>query len=224
VGPHEGRKAFCLQSLPPAGSLEESNARVAKVAGFSLHAGVAAARHERQKLERLCRYITRPAIAEPRLSLTPSGNVRCQLKTPYRDGTTHVIFEPLDFMARLVALVPRPRVNLTRYHGVFAPNSPWRGAITPGRRGKGANRKVSDEEEEDTPVARRTAMSWAQRLKRVFGIDIETCPACGGAVRIIASIEDPVIIKKILAHLEQAAPVREVVRLPEPRASPDGWV
>jgi hypothetical protein len=100
VGPHEGRKAFCLQSLPPAGSLEESNARVAKVAGFSLHAGVAAARHERQKLERLCRYITRPAIAEPRLSLTPSGNVRCQLKTPYRDRTTHVIFEPLDFMYR----------------------------------------------------------------------------------------------------------------------------
>ena len=82
-------------------------------------AGVAAARHERQKLERLCRYIARPAIAEPRLSLTPSGNVRYQLKTPYRDGTTHVIFEPLDFMARLAALVPRPRVNLTHYHGVF---------------------------------------------------------------------------------------------------------
>ncbi|HYQ71011.1 MAG TPA: transposase, partial [Gammaproteobacteria bacterium] len=130
VGPHEGRKAFCLQSLPPAGSLEESNARVAKVAGFSLHAGVAAACHERQKLERLCRYITRPAIAEPRLSLTPSGNVRYQLKTPYRDGTTHVIFEPLDFIARLAALVPRPRVNLTRYHGVFAPNSPHRAWVT----------------------------------------------------------------------------------------------
>ncbi len=91
VGPQQGRKAFCLQSLPAAGSLEESGARVAKVAGFSLHAGVAAARHERQKLERLCRYITRPAIAEPRLSLTPSGNVRYQLKTPYRDGTTHVL-------------------------------------------------------------------------------------------------------------------------------------
>jgi hypothetical protein len=67
----------------------------------ALHAGVTAARHERRKLERLCRYITRPAIAEPRPSLTPHGNVRYQLKTPYRDGTTHIIFEPLDFMARL---------------------------------------------------------------------------------------------------------------------------
>jgi hypothetical protein len=37
---------------------------------------------------------------------------------PYRDGTTHVIFKPLDFIARLVALVPRPGVNLTRFHGV----------------------------------------------------------------------------------------------------------
>jgi len=222
VGPHEGRKAFCLQSLPPAGSLEESNARVAKVAGFSLHAGVAAACHERQKLERLCRYITRPAIAEPRLSLTPSGNVRYQLKTPYRDGTTHVIFEPLDFMARLAALVPRPRVNLTRYHGVFAPNSPHRAWVTKAGRGRGANRKVLEEGEEDTPAARRSAMSWAQRLKRVFRIDVETCQACGGAVKIIASIEDPVVIQKILAHLEQATPVREVVQLPGPRAPPDG--
>jgi hypothetical protein len=124
VGPQQGRKAFCLQSLPAAGSLEESGARVAKVAGFSLHAGVAAARHERQKLERLCRYITRPAIAEPRLSLTPSGNVRYQLQTPYRDSTRHVIFEPLDFMARLAALVTRPFANLTRHHGVFVPLCP----------------------------------------------------------------------------------------------------
>ena len=75
------------------------------------------------------------AIAEPRLSLTPSGNVRYQLNTPYRNGTMHVIFEPLDSMARLAALVPRPRVNLTRYHGVFAPNSPHRAPVTKAGRG-----------------------------------------------------------------------------------------
>jgi hypothetical protein len=134
VGPKQGRKAFCMQSLPLAGSLEETSARVARVAGFSLHAGVAAARHERRKLERLCRYITRPAIAEPRLSLTSSGNVRYQLKTPHRDGPTHIIFEPLDFIARLAALVTRPRVNLTRYHAryqvVFAPNSQYRARVS----------------------------------------------------------------------------------------------
>jgi hypothetical protein len=45
-------------------------------------------------------------------------------------------------------------------------------------------------------------MTWAQRLKRVFGIGIETCPACGGAMRIIACIEDPDVFEKILAHLD----------------------
>jgi Putative transposase len=55
-------------------------------------------------------------VAEPRLSVTKSGNVRYELKTPYRNGTTHVIFEPLDFMAKLAALIPEPRVHLTRYH------------------------------------------------------------------------------------------------------------
>ncbi len=94
--------------------------QVAKEAGFSLHAGVAAQAWERDKLERLCRYISRPAVSEKRLSLTSAGNIRYLLKTPYSDGTTHVIFEPLDFIAKLASLVPKPKVNLTRFHGVFA--------------------------------------------------------------------------------------------------------
>ena len=85
---------------------------------------MAARADQRNKLERLCRTISRPAVSEARLWLTPGGHVRYQLKTPYRDGTTHVLFEPLDFLARLAALVPKPRANLTRYHGVFAPNEP----------------------------------------------------------------------------------------------------
>ena len=65
----------------------------------SLHAGVASEAHEREKLERLCRYITRPAVSTERLSLTTQGNIRYRLKTPYRDGTTDVVFEPLDKIA-----------------------------------------------------------------------------------------------------------------------------
>jgi hypothetical protein len=68
--------------------------------------------------------VTRPAIAGLRLSLTHSGDVRYQVKTPYLDGTTHVVFESLDCMARLAALVWRPRVDPTRYHGVIAPICP----------------------------------------------------------------------------------------------------
>ena len=154
------------------------------------------------------------------------------MKTPYRDGMTHVIFEPLDFIARLAALVPKPRINLTRFHGVFAPNSNHRARVTPAKRGKGAKPKVSDEGQEKTPAERRAAMIWAQRLKRVFGIDIETCWACGGSVRImpkalaalagqaLACIEDPGVIRRILDHLDRLAPTTEPDALPEPRAPP----
>ena len=116
VCPQAGRKVHTLQTLPACE--ERFDNGVGKVAGFSLHADVAARADERKKLERLCRYISRPAVSEKRLSLTPNGNVRYQLKTPYRDGSTHVIFESLDFIARLAALVPKPRVSLTRFHEV----------------------------------------------------------------------------------------------------------
>ena len=137
-------------------------------------------------------------MSEKRLSLTPSGSIRYQLKTPYSDGTTHVIFEPLDFIAKLAALVPKPRVNLTRFNGVFAPNSKHRVDVTPAKRGKGCARK---ENEEKIPEQRHQAMTWAQRLKRVFNIDVSVCPRCGGDSRVIACIEDQAVIDKILGHL-----------------------
>ena len=131
------------------------------------------------------------------------------LKTPYRDGTTQVAFEPVDIIARLAALVPKPRVNLTRYHGVLAPNHRWRGLVTPARRGKGI--KSISNAEVRTPAERHAAMTWAQRLKRVFSIDIEVCGRCCGSVRVIACIEDQDVINRILTYLrqkEQETPTR----------------
>ncbi len=93
------------------------------------------------------------------MSLTSNGNIRYQLKTPYRDGTTHVIVEPLDFMARLAALVPRPRANLTRFHGVFAPNSKHRALITPAKRGKGNKHQENSKTDDCTPAKRHAAMT-----------------------------------------------------------------
>ena len=215
VGPDRGRKAFTLQTLPGASGDEDEAAAAARAGGFSLHAGIAAQSHQRDKLERLCRYVARPAVAEERLALTAQGDIRVALKTPYRDGTTHVVFQPLDFIARLAALVPRPRVNLTRFHGIFAPNSRHRARITPGGRGRGG-RVAGERPEPERP----RAMNWARRLQRVFAIDVETCERCGGKLRIIASIEDPAVIEKILAHLERRDGAR--VSPHTPRAPPGG--
>jgi hypothetical protein len=220
----------------------------ANVAGFSLHAGVMSNAQDRCKLERLCRYITRSGVSEKRLAITTYSKVRYPLKTPCRDGTavdrrSHAIFEPLDFIARLAALVPKPRINLTRFHGVFVrggpprggpprggpprggpprggppPNSRHRVTITPALRNKA--KKALPTGQEKTRAQKHQSMTWAQRLKRVFNIDIETCEQCGGAVKVIASIEDPLVIQKILSHLNTKND--EVVELlpPQSRAPP----
>ena len=138
-------------------------------------------------------------------------------------------FEPEDFIARLAALVPKPRVNLTRYHGVLAPNHRWHGLVTPAKRGKGI--KSTSNAEVRTPAERHTAMTWAQRLKRVFNIDIEVCSLCGGSARVIACIEDQDVIPdkagqaldRILTHLrqkEQETPTRPLL-VPPTRAPPE---
>jgi hypothetical protein len=104
---------------------------VAEVGGFNLHAGVRVAANDRDGLERLCRYMARPAVASGRVTRLPDGNVAYRVKSPRSTGATHRVMTPMEFMARLSALVPPPRTPLVRYHGVVAPNSPWRVAVVP---------------------------------------------------------------------------------------------
>lgn len=154
------------------------------------------------------------------MSLNPSGSVRYRLKTPCRNCTMHVIFELLDFIARLAALVPRLRVNLTRFHGVFAPSSKSRVRVKPARRGRGAGQAATTDPEERTPSERHASITWAQRLQRAFGVNIETCPACGGTARTIACIEDPVTIEKNPSPLDAKAAEAEALLRPPCRAPP----
>ena len=188
VGPHRGRKVFTLQTLPICNEEDWATGGPGNVAGFSLHAGVAVKACQRDKLERLCRYICRPPVSEKRLFLTARGDIGYTLKTPYRDGTTHVIFEPLDFSARLAALVPPPRLNpgsspgqvLTRFHGVFAPNSPHRARITPAQR-RGARPTKPTQTEDRTPAEQHSAMRWARAgavSAKGFLRRTQTAPVC----------------------------------------------
>lgn len=201
VGPIAGRRALRLQT---PGVAREGQAPVkpltAERDGFSLNAAVACRGDERRKLERLCRYVARPAIALERLSRDGDGLVVYELKHPFRDGTTHVLFEPLDFIARLAALVPRPRTHLVRFHGLFAPNARHRRLVVPGP----VRAPESEVAEPGAPPA-RTQMTWAQRLRRVFDIDISRCARCGAALRVLTVITDARVIAAILAHLEARA-------------------
>jgi hypothetical protein len=218
MGPRAGQKVFSLQTVPARA--DEPRRGVAQYAGFSLHAGIGVEAEQREKLERLTRYVSRPPVAIERLDLTAQGQVRYRLKTAYRDGTTHIVLEPLDFIARLAALVPPPRVHLTRYHGVFAAHATLRAEITPGGRGTGPQKRSAEPER---PAPKDLRLNWARRLKRVFGIEIEQCARCGGRLEVIASIEEPALIERILAHRrewgEEAAPTAALGARAPPQAS-----
>jgi hypothetical protein len=171
----------------------------------------------------LCEFVEGPEwrvpVAIERLALTASGHVRYALKALYRDGTTHIVLEPLDLMARLAALVPPPRMHLTRYHGAFASYSKFRAAVTPAHRGVGAaKRRTTDAATPVTP--RHVAMNWARRLKHVFGIEIEASARCGGKLRNLASIEEPQAIATILSHPQSTAPEQYRSELPSGARAP----
>ena len=123
-----------------------------------------------------------------------------------RAGTTHIKMLPLEFMQRLAALVPRPRLHLIRFHGVLAPNAGLRAAIVPGPPQKPGD--DADHHEHGAPAR----MGWARLLRHVFDIDLEHCPQCGGDLKIIAAIEEPAVIVRILTHL--GLPARAPPRSP----------
>jgi hypothetical protein len=107
MGPQQGQKVFTLQTLPA--SHEGAYGQLANTSGFSLHARVFANADKLDKLERLCRYISCPAMSEERLTMTDRGKVRYEFKTPYRDGTgyrlVHTSFLTLSISAPKASLL-----------------------------------------------------------------------------------------------------------------------
>ena len=136
-GPRAGQKVLTLQGALPR-EISGKQKLCANLQGFSLHAGVRCGAGQRKTLERLCRYITRPALANDRVQVNASGQVELKLKTPWRDGTTHQVMSPLEFMQRLAALVPRPRLHLIRFGGRI---TSLREMSIPLLRGRGAGPK-----------------------------------------------------------------------------------
>ena len=126
-------------------------------------------------------------------------------------STWRIAMSPMEFMQRLAALAPRPRLNLIRFHGVLAPNAKLRSKGVPAP----AQATTSGEGDCDHAHSAPVRMTWARLLKRVFDIDVERC-ACGGELKLIAVIEEPGVIERILTHLGLCAQ-------PPPRAR-GGWI
>ena len=156
--------------------------------GFNVHASVTVDKDDREGLERLCRYVTRPAFAEEQLCVEPDGRVQLTLRSPTRSGQRAIHLEPLAFLRRLAWLVPPPGRHQIRYMGILAAAAKDRAKVVP-----------------CPPVAIQFAFpidnarpqrvsfrpSWCALLARVYDIDAERCPKCGGRLRPIGAVRDP---------------------------------
>jgi hypothetical protein len=213
-GPNAGNRVASMGDQIDGDSLESlQSPRCATVSGFSVHANVGIAARDRRRLERLARYAARPAVSTERLSELPDGRLLYRLKRRWRNGTTEIVFERNDFIAKLAALVPAPRAHLARYHGIVGPAAKWRPIIVPSpdiqfeacghisaqpelSRGREAESAAA----ESAQQSKRKNYSWAALLKRVFDIDM-VCGLCGGPVQVIAAIQEPETVEKILKCL-----------------------
>ncbi len=179
--------------------------RLAHLDGFDLHANVWVSGTDRAGAERLCRYVLRPPFAQERLRLRSDGRVALELKQAWHDGTRELVFEPLEFLERLAAMTPRPDTNLLICHGVLAPRSRWRarvvayGRVVPEPTAMAPPLAAGPEDTKGKSSPR--AWSWAALMHRAFGIDVLACAHCGGRLRLIATLHDPAVIRKILAHV-----------------------
>ncbi len=203
-----------------------------------MHANVAIAPRDRSRLERLARYVARPAVAGERLSLLPDGRVAYALKSRWRDGTTHVAFDPVDFVGKLAALVPPPRFNTVRYHGVLAAAASLRSDIVPEGPGPGtsdvrhagctgsASDSAPAPSSEPPRSPRLRNYTWAELMHRVWEVDVLACPACGSRMRIIAALHSAEAIRAILECLglpSRAPPVSPPVPEPEDEGIDGGF-
>jgi hypothetical protein len=152
---------------------------------YHLHA------NDRQGLERLCRYGARGALALTRLSRAEDGRIAWRMKRPRPDGTWHLYFTGLELIRRTASLIPPPRVNLTRYHGVFAPGAKLKPRLRPGQQGPEASQAKADAPEPravEHARKRPPRLDWAGGLRRTFALDVFACCRCGGWRRVLAYV------------------------------------
>ena len=214
VGGNSGQLVARVMAEPP--EPRPHGCRCAQLDGFSLHANSTVAPRDRAGLEHLCRYLCRPSFSVQRMDELPDGRIYLKFKRKWADGTIGKIYEPMDLVSKLVALVVKPRVNLLRYHGQFAANAKWRSQVCPGSARPRPSPAITAEQ-------RRKRRTWAELLRRCFAIDALQCP-CGGRREVIATIAPGPIATAILKHLgHETRPPRFAQPRPPPESQLD-WV
>ena len=182
---------------------------VAEHRGVNVHAKQCVDGRDRRQLERLCRYITRPPVAQDRLERLADGRIEIAFKRPWKDATRAIVLEPDDLMVRLCAAVPPPRFHLVRYFGILSSHSRLRREVVPNPPADptahapppapGDQLELELDEHGDTELP--TRKRWAWLLRHVFQADLDTCVRCGGPMRWVEAARTPEAARHLLARL-----------------------
>jgi len=145
-------------------------------------------------------------VSEERLQALPSSrDIVIKLKTKYSDGTSHLLFSGLEFVEKLAALVPPPRIHLTRFFGCLAPHAKTRSQIVPKKEEPEAIEPLAADLATEK-IKKSKRKNWSELLARVFNIYMKNCSQCGGELKVIAAIIELKAIRKILGHLGIQSP------------------
>jgi hypothetical protein len=192
---------------------------VAEVRGVNVHAKQVVDGRDQARLERLCKYIMRPPLAQDRLTRRADGLLQLELKRVWKDGTQALVFEPQELISRLVAMVPPPRFHQLRYFGVLSSHSSLRREVVPEPPDDDAHQPASAEGdqlalfgEDHTTTRTGTRHRWSFLLKHVFRADVERCPRCGGPLRWAEVATGEAADRLLIEHgfAPRAPPVRTV--------------
>ena len=199
---------------------------VAEVRGINVHAKRVVNNHNRAQIERLCRYVTRPPLAQARLKLRSDGCLELTLKNISRDLLLNtalfyrivvraISFEPHDLLARLVAAVPPPKFHLLWYFGVRSGHYALRSEVVPSPEDDPLQNRPPPAAGEQLELlhnddGRPPRKRWAWLLRHVFSVDLDSCSRCGGPMRWVEAATTPEAIARLMAKhgLAPRAPPR----------------
>jgi hypothetical protein len=168
--------------------------------GFNIDAKTCIAARDVEKRERVLRYMLRPPLGQDRIKRLPDGRVRLVLKRPWSDGTTDIVHDPVDFVGKLAALVPRPGFHHLRYHGIFARRAKLRSLVCNRRTSStsSCSHRLAEDKEAKSATSRPSRLPWAQLLKRTFASDVLECPKCHGRLQKWEMVTHPARIRAML--------------------------
>jgi len=214
LGPRAGKQVLRLGTGPHD---KDHHGRAAH--GFDLNASRRVSADDKKGLERLCRYILRPPLSHDRVELTERGQVRLRLKRPWQDGTTHLVFSPRDFVARLVPLVPPPRTHRVRYSGVLASHHRLRSRVVPEPPADTESKQLDlyRPGKEQLAPAPKSRIEWHELMARTLGFDPLVCPTCERVMRVVQFVTRPASIQ---AHLRWRGLLEQLPPTALPRGPP----